>query len=421
MSARSATPGPGTYASIDPTNHKTGRQPAFGFGGGSVLNGSNSRDIKRPSSAPGPGQYNPGATHISAFPNWGFGSASRAREVNSGTPGPGTYVAPSGLEGGPKHTMTPRREQGRVTPNPGPGSYAPEGATTAESAPRYGFGTNARDRHLPNSRETPGPGTYGDDLSLGASQAAVTHAAPKHTMTPRRTPTNNHRDALPGPGTYGKIEDKGAPHHASAPSWGFGSSKRIRNNRDANPGPGSYPVDDRPVVHAPPCYSMASRQGKGELKQGPGPGTYSPIGRAETPQWVFGTDGRSRGVNSAAPGPGSYERHEEGAFKQGRGEGPQYTMVGRQDQQQKGQTPGPGAYESTDRPDSRDQPKWGFGTSKRNRGGGAGTPGPGSYEMGHRIGEGPKYSVRGRTNTHQTAIHSGADGTIGNQYTTFGY
>jgi len=169
---------------------------------------------------------------------------------------------------------------------------------------------------------------------------------------------------------------------------------------------------------------MGTRQGTQPVNANarPGPGAYSPTtDRPDTPQWAFGTDGRHRDVHSHAPGPGTYEPTVDAAFKEGRGEGPLYSIVGRKEPAEPGRTPGPGTYEAVGRPDMKDAAKWGFGTSARHKKNLGDAPGPGSYQLASKIGEGPKFSVRGRTKTGQSSTDHHAMGEHGRQYTTFGY
>jgi len=188
-SARSATPGPGSYSSAGPDQHKYTKSPQFGFG-------SQPRDGSRPRSAPGPGQYTPSDNDRTSSAKYGFGSATRrAGPWRADQPGPGAYNTSVrvGVEG-PKYSAGGRREGGSRPMTPGPGSYHPptEGMVNQErAAPKWAFGTSPREG---GSRGAiPGPGAYNAADALGAG--------PKYSF--RAQLESARRPSTPGPGAHG--------------------------------------------------------------------------------------------------------------------------------------------------------------------------------------------------------------------------
>lgn len=179
------TPGPGTYSDISQDTSKLNANRICGFG-------TSPRDIHRPLSAPGPGQYSPADPNLVSS-KYGFGTSQRqaAKPLRAVNPGPGAYTHKEamGMEG-PRYSAAPRREGSRAAAVPGPGAYkSDEVAITSIQMPKYGFSKSPRDVRTHYS--TPGPGAYTSTETLNG---------PKFTMNSRREgPRGNE---FPGPGTY---------------------------------------------------------------------------------------------------------------------------------------------------------------------------------------------------------------------------
>mmetsp|Transcript_43261 Transcript_43261/g.122302 ORF Transcript_43261/g.122302 Transcript_43261/m.122302 type:complete len:252 (+) Transcript_43261:79-834(+) len=155
---RACTPGPGSYGEAG----RSARAPAFGFG-------TTARDCSgRPSTAPGPGQYQPQVRPRSAVPQYRFATSTRGELGRGDTPGPGAYAPSVGAvkSNAPVYTAAGRRDDRQQDSTPGPGAYQAAGRldTHQSKAPAWGFGTSGRDAG--NADLTPGPGSY----SAGASQ-----------------------------------------------------------------------------------------------------------------------------------------------------------------------------------------------------------------------------------------------------------
>mmetsp|Transcript_34473 Transcript_34473/g.73447 ORF Transcript_34473/g.73447 Transcript_34473/m.73447 type:complete len:253 (+) Transcript_34473:198-956(+) len=149
-SARSGTPGPGSY-----------EKAAFGANarGGASHFGTSTRDEHMRNASPGPGHYHAAARPRSAAPSYGFGGSARSRDGCSGTPGPGAYspTISATKQAAAAYTATPRRDGGRRGgDSPGPGAYA--SAYRQHQAQSFGFGTSERDGLTPGYG--PGPGSY---------------------------------------------------------------------------------------------------------------------------------------------------------------------------------------------------------------------------------------------------------------------
>lgn len=177
--SRPKAPGPGSY--MDPSadlssRHK--RLPRFGFG-------TDTRLVKLVNRTPGPGSYSvtmvlgSDATKISCTPRREVTQTKPRQKA----PGPGAYNLPEFRSGGPKVSITPRREcRGQETSpseaeqTPGPGEYH---QSSSSRTPRFSFG-NARQRARLQAElgaSTPGPGAYRnhDELPHDPSNLRASH------------------------------------------------------------------------------------------------------------------------------------------------------------------------------------------------------------------------------------------------------
>ena len=90
----------------------------------------------RPTSAPGPGNYDPSYTSAKdGTPSYGFGG--KYREQTADGPGPGAYNPdlPSSPQKG--YTMTANRDPGPRSDVPGPGTYSMDDPHIRSSGPSY--------------------------------------------------------------------------------------------------------------------------------------------------------------------------------------------------------------------------------------------------------------------------------------------
>lgn len=240
----SFTPGPGTYQanggpikSAGPMHSMTPRRerPARSF-------------------TPGPGQYRSGsAPHATKSPEYGFGSAPRAKDGASGNPGPGAYAGatPPGAAG-PAFSMPARRSATSRPTTPGPGAYKHTGGET--NTPRWAFGSAGRNEEARSA--TPGPGAYA---------AATDSSGPGFSMAPRRGAAE--RSNTPGPGSY--KQDAAGADGLAAPKWGFGKSERTGKMASDGPGPGTYQYHTS-LGNDGPKYSVRGRRGSKNNKPGDG-------------------------------------------------------------------------------------------------------------------------------------------------------
>eukprot|EP00933_Yihiella_yeosuensis_P006603 TRINITY_DN111331_c0_g1_i1.p1 TRINITY_DN111331_c0_g1~~TRINITY_DN111331_c0_g1_i1.p1 ORF type:complete len:252 (-),score=20.95 TRINITY_DN111331_c0_g1_i1:142-897(-) len=201
---RVETPGPGQYSPPRlETTKQTRAAGGYGFG-------TSPRDIVRPSTAPGPGEYNPQNTKHRNSSQYGFGTAMR-QNIKSPSqvtnPGPGSYEnsAKMGYEG-PKYTAGSRRAGQRPPDVPGPGSYHSSNGAPSDlnqsgmlphrvASPKWGFGTSPRAGLSMN--QSPGPGAYN---STGNLHSSTMPASPKFTM--RIKSESKRQLETPGPGSY---------------------------------------------------------------------------------------------------------------------------------------------------------------------------------------------------------------------------
>eukprot|EP00931_Biecheleriopsis_adriatica_P097771 TRINITY_DN7160_c0_g1_i2.p1 TRINITY_DN7160_c0_g1~~TRINITY_DN7160_c0_g1_i2.p1 ORF type:complete len:237 (-),score=28.23 TRINITY_DN7160_c0_g1_i2:90-800(-) len=195
---RNETPGPGQYTVPETEQVKFATSSRYGFG-------TSPRDLIRPASAPGPGEYNPAHPRLAAGQQFGFGTSVRqsVKHTSQSTPGPGSYTQ-SGRMGaeGPKYTATSKRAGYKAADVPGPGTYhsapppvadlnASAQLPSAKRAPKWGFGTSPREAVISN--QVPGPGSYD-------SRGDMAQRGPKYSIRSKTEPRRNND--TPGPGSY---------------------------------------------------------------------------------------------------------------------------------------------------------------------------------------------------------------------------
>lgn len=191
-------------------------------------------------------------------------------------------------------------------------------------------------------------------------------------------------------------------HVKGAPCFSFGS-KSPGNRPQDSPGPGAYTQnsENHRTCKRTPQFSFGSapRDSNRELLS-PGPGEYSPpssssgnLGR-NAAKFGFGTSKRRDQPSRAdQPGPGAYQ------IKGPMGtSGPMHTTAGKRLLNNSMQTPGPGSYSvavsHTTSTQAKATPKWGFGTSDRERKVALDVPGPGAYNHDNSSAGGARYTFR---------------------------
>lgn len=215
----------------------------------------------------------------------GFGSSGRSKgNGKAPAPGPGSYQAEGGI--GPqkesKRSTSPRiafgtatRDQqskvwlddelmktyaGRESPGPNNYAYPPAIGKQADSkyasAPSWRQGSSDRFKYKDWARDVPGAGTYKTFDALGrqtlsskktlpsAKIGTGTRDAFKKIFISKEHEKGAFGENSPGPVTSQFVSSIGTQRlsvKSSAPSWGFGSSKRPPLlNTTGSPGPGAY-------------------------------------------------------------------------------------------------------------------------------------------------------------------------------------
>lgn len=186
---------------------------------------------------PGPGTYVPSLSDKNQAPKYGFGSAVKTSKLNKdkvNTPGAGSYNPTTSqvLKKNANYGMGTgkRRPLSAANRNPGPGMYRPR---SSFDGPKYGMQGR---KTAKDSQKVPGPGSYTPHETL------TTGAAPKYGMgtSPKISKDKTTKRIVPGPGAY-RTQDRPASAKA-APSWGFGTDKRVKTKKTEVPGPGQYRV-----------------------------------------------------------------------------------------------------------------------------------------------------------------------------------
>ena len=315
-------------------------------------------DKTDPLYTPGPGQYAP-IINVKTMPKWKIGTSTRISLIKTGGPGPGQYSIPYCFPRGPKYTISSKSgfiDKSKSFCSPGPGAYDPH---QDSGVPKY----TMRIKHFRSKSDvTPGPGNY--DIRKESS-----------LIVPSYRFGNEKKDGLnltqtkfvPGPGNY---EFNADILNKTMPKFSFGKEKRKPAKRSVTPGPGSYNYKEFIGKEAPKIsISSKYRDDNKEMKNVPGPGQYdqtnSNFYKVKPPSYKIGTAKRD-----------SIYRFRD-------------------------TSPGPGQY----RPDTSSRqiraktPSWVIGTSKRPPLNPVDkyVPGVGNYNISKGIGNGPKYTMVGRT------------------------
>lgn len=347
----SGSVGPGAYDTAASTFGDPNRAPSIGLPT-APRGGSTSTD------APGPGAYDAANPHaIGTAPATGFGVAPRFVEDtdarDKGTPGPGTYNAPSDV---PEHNRAPAAFIGTAPREaaepssaaaPGPGTYSPK-APGDDRAPALGTADRVThaDEVAKRASAVPGPGTYAVSATVVEPQVpgAVFGSSAAHATDVRRD------DLGPGPGSYMPNLDAGGVPNGPV----FGSERRFTSGAfDAAedvPGPGTYSA--QPVEPHVPGVPMATAarmpHPKADTATAPGPGAYEPVDTAtgeRAPAVAFGSaPQREEPALRDVPGPGAYEPLQFAAEAPVRAPSAVMPVAERMPREAAADTPGPGAY-----------------------------------------------------------------------------
>ncbi|OMJ68979.1 hypothetical protein SteCoe_33427 [Stentor coeruleus] len=372
-------PGPGAYAQDLKTNSpmwSMGKQPRA--------------DISKTSDAPGPGTYT--IEHIHQHlqsPVMGTSSRSLLNDLNS-SPGPGTYEVPNRAIEGPQFTMkgkeqkiskdkmpgpghynqdisikdkspaysigtSPKIGNGKVSENPGPGSYDTRGK---EIGPKWGFGSQKRGEELKIA--VPGPGAYESPgfLSKGG-----------FSLTGRKKDKNPEN--FPGPGSYESSRPR-----AKSPSWSMGKQSRSTKLFALSPGPGAYSLQNPNSHIISPVIGTSQRQFLNNTQKTPGPGAYDSKFAVGGPKYTIKGREEKRHI-STSPGPGHYNQEVNDFSIKDRSPAYKIGLSARSDMKKIYENPGPGQYDTRSKISG---PKWGFGSDGKSKYIKNDMPGPGAYE-----------------------------------------
>uniref|UniRef100_A0A383WC15 Flagellar associated protein n=1 Tax=Tetradesmus obliquus TaxID=3088 RepID=A0A383WC15_TETOB len=215
-----------------------------------------------------------------------FGTAQRLpKPGKSGVPGPGHYkTSPAlGEQKESKRSTSPRAVFGTATragqekvyldgelmktyygkESAPPGSYNVPGAlgrqvaSTKESAPGIKIGTSLRalDYTVMRSKDMPGAGQYNTYRAVGKQPLSSKKTLPAHsfgkstrdaskkTFISKQHEKQAYGIGSPGPGTAKPYTSSGSQQLSTKhtnPTWGFGTSKRLKDYNNDAPGPGTY-------------------------------------------------------------------------------------------------------------------------------------------------------------------------------------
>lgn len=214
-------------------------------------------------------------------------------------------------------------------------------------------------------------------------------------------------------------------NNRTSPKWTFGG-RHGSACRPGTPGPGSYASRRESQGSGCPAWGFGTSTREARAASAPGPGQYDSVGRSRraAPTYGFGSAPRNcRIPGKQTPGPGAYTPD----FNKTGHDAPRYTATPRRSSGagrslSRPSTPGPGAYHPSRRDFPKSSPEWGFGTAERGKTDFGLHPGPGAYTEPSMVGDGPKYTIRGKPDPIAWAgTDQPGPGQYGGCYTQFGY
>jgi hypothetical protein len=334
---------------------------------------------------PGPGAYD--ATNLRSTdqrpPSYTMRLKTAPPDGRIAVPGPGAYDHRSRILNTSSPNIrigTSKRDEFGGTLAPGPGAYnmRPGSAYGGHSGPKYGFGTNRRDRDPLHemSKTLPGPGAYNTRGSLDAHGTS---------LVPRRPDSAQlYSSHIPGPGAY----TPSLTHRPKSPQVRIGTSSRDGFGGDRNqPGPGQY---DPRLFKSAPAFKVGTsvRPPLNQATATPGPGNYNLTARSvEGPKYHMSPRLDNLGSKDRVPGPGTYSPRVD--YTKEKGNQIRIGSASREGWNINKTAPGPGQYDTRR---GLGGPKWGFGSSNRDGFRGNAEPGPGHYNLPPKFADVPKYA-----------------------------
>ena len=370
---------------------------------------------------PGPGNYNPEFSKVKQSPpGIQFGSPGKGKLLgDSSMPGPGQYDVRSKVgSDAPAYGLRGRYEEHQADMKPGPGNYNPKDEYVRHGTPGTVMGSGQR-TDFGGKGQGPGPGNYsldnnmnkGKEFSFGSGQRndgslerrAKAIPGPGQYQPPSFVgndtqgktiagkPKEKAVDLMPGPGAYKAQSKRNGPSFSLS---GHRTEDPIMREKAKMPPPGTYDPNDSGVKQKPPGVVFGNIPKSSEMKGDgmPGPGQYTAKSTLEG-KGVLIAGKTPEKIVERAPGPGQYQPDVNLKYKAG----PSFTIGGVKGDEiipTRGM-PGPGAYESPERPNTTG---FSFGGEKRK---GLGStreaPGPGAYSIPSKVGnEGKSIVIAGR-------------------------
>lgn len=218
---------------------------------------------------PGPGAYDQSAASVGIgrkAPGAYIGHAPRDNFKASEIPGPGAYDKPATIFSKVKGGLMGGKKELRLAADvPGPGAYDYLQSSGKEKRGGFSFGKGENQRFIPGKDSNPGPGAY--DFSergsqLNKSAGNVLSRAARNYLNPSNTP---------GPGSYEQdlaiLKDRRAPAVSKAPRDTF-KAREV-------PGPGGYELKSEFDSPAKKGFSLdRAPRDRSHPDSVPGPGNY---------------------------------------------------------------------------------------------------------------------------------------------------
>ena len=317
--------------------------------------------------SPGPQDYQPPAEFGNACPKYTISSKTETKRDDQ--PTPELQNLPSTIGDGPKYSLHGRPKEPKQQPTPGPDYLPPAFGSESKKSSFHGYV-----KQRGKGGDSPGPGQYAVPSTIGEGK--------KFSMKGRVFPPEEGIITSPGPSQYDPNYTATMP---SIRQNAIRGRPAERAAKDTGPGPGEYVIPSTLKKNAP-CFH--ARTPESRTFSGPGPAAY------ET-QTQIGADSRKYSMRSRIDTKKNTLDIPYNDVPSTFGSGPKATLHGRTESRKVETTPGPNYMPPSFGSDTR---KYSFGNRRdiSKRATSALTPGPGEYQIPSYMGQGKKFSLKGR-------------------------
>jgi hypothetical protein len=276
---------------------------------------------------------------------------------------------PSTIGDAPKYSLYGRPKEPKQEPTPGPNYMPPSFGSDSTKSSFHGYVKRKN-----QGSDSPGPGHYQVPSTFGEGK--------KFSMKGRVFPPDEGNVVSPGPSQYDPNYSATMPSVRQNAIRGRVTERAIK---DTGPGPGEYVI---PSTLKKNASTFRGRIPEARTYSGPGPAAY------ETTTQI-GADARKYSMRSRIDTKKTKLDVPYVAIPSTFGSGPKVSFHGRSESPKTESTPGPNYMPPSF---GSDTSKFSFGNRRdiSKRATSAHTPGPGEYQIPSSIGQGKKFSIKGR-------------------------